>query len=406
MLKTDQKKILLLGGSYAQVPAIKASKERGLYTILCDFLSDNPGQEFADEYINASTTDKEEILGIAKEQHVDYIFAYASDPAAPTAAFVSEKLGLPGNSYKSVKVLSEKHTFRQLLRDSGLNCPKSVSLNEEEVKHTDRLDLGYPLIIKPVDSSGSKGVKVINRFAEFPNAASYALSFSRSKRIIVEEFIDNDLGDIHGDGFVVDGKLKLFFMGDHIYNTKSNSFNPMGTLWPSKINEKTLLILKKDVQLVLNEVGFKNGGINIEARINSLGKLYLMEIGPRNGGHFVPKAIEYLCGIDMVQLGLDLAVGKIPNIEKEIVNNNYKKAVAYYAIHSDAEGVLTDVKLDKILDEYLQEKIFYKKPGEKIDAFRGANAAIGILLMVFPSSEIMGKIFSKIDSYVQLEIQT
>src|SRR5690625_477667 len=113
-LKTD-KKILLLGGSYAQIPAIRAAKKKGLYTILCDYLPDNTGQKFADEYINVSTTDKEEILEIAKKHKADYVLAYASDPAAPTAAYVSEKLGLPRNSYQSLRTISEKQLVRCIL---------------------------------------------------------------------------------------------------------------------------------------------------------------------------------------------------------------------------------------------------------------------------------------------------
>ena len=102
------KKILLLGGSEQQIIAITKAKELGYYTILCDFLPDNPGQHYADKFYLASTTDKELILNIAKKENIDGILAYASDPAAPTAAYVAMKLNLPGNPYESVEILCNK----------------------------------------------------------------------------------------------------------------------------------------------------------------------------------------------------------------------------------------------------------------------------------------------------------
>src|SRR5690625_2372525 len=240
------KKILLLGGSYAQVPAIKAAKARGLYTILCDYLPDNPGQNFADEYINVSTTDKEKILEIARERKVNYIWAYASDPASPTAAYVSEELRLPGNSYQSVRVLSEKHLFRKLLKESRLNYPLSLSYTRAEIeKGKFSINLDYPLIVKPVDSSGSKGVTLIHAFSDLGDAAQYALSFSRSNRIIVEEYVEAEGSQLHGDGFVANGKLIFCYLGDHCYNEEVNPFVPYSTVWPCERNETDLSIVNK-----------------------------------------------------------------------------------------------------------------------------------------------------------------
>ena len=115
----SKKKILLLGGSAQQIVAIEKAKELGYYTVLCDFLPDNPGQHHADKFYLASTTDKEAVLGIARKEDIDGIVAYASDPAAPTAAYVAEALGLPGSPYKSVEILCNKDQFRRFLAENG-----------------------------------------------------------------------------------------------------------------------------------------------------------------------------------------------------------------------------------------------------------------------------------------------
>ena len=93
----DKQKILLLGGSSQQIIAIKTAKRLGLYTVLCDYLIDNPGQYEADKFYLVSTTDKDTVLKVAKQEKVDGVLAYASDPSAPTAAYVAEKMGLPTN---------------------------------------------------------------------------------------------------------------------------------------------------------------------------------------------------------------------------------------------------------------------------------------------------------------------
>ena len=171
-------KILLLGGSAQQVVAIETAKRLGYYTILCDFLDDNPGQYVADKFYLESTTDKEKILEIAIEEQIDGILAYASDPAAPTAAYVAEKLGLPGNPYKSVDILCNKDKFRKFLSENGFCTPKAKGYSDIQ-EALDDLNKSYfrlPVIIKPVDSSGSKGATVIRTLDNLNEAIDFAFS--------------------------------------------------------------------------------------------------------------------------------------------------------------------------------------------------------------------------------------
>ena len=164
------KKIIFLGGAPSQIPPIKYAKSQGHYVITCDYLPDNPGHLLADEYHNISTTDKESILNLAKKLDIDGIVAYASDPAAPTAAYVAEQLGLPGNPYDSVLTLARKDLFRAFLEKHGFNVPKSKSFYTKEEAAPWLNEISYPLFIKPVDSSGSKGVTEINSIGEFDTA--------------------------------------------------------------------------------------------------------------------------------------------------------------------------------------------------------------------------------------------
>ena len=395
-----QKRILFLGGAYAQMPIIEEAKNRGWYIITCDYLPNNPGHKLANEYYNISTTDREKVLELAQRVKPDFIVAYASDPAAPVAAYVSEKLGLPGNSYASVQLLSEKDKFRSFLSENGFNTPKHISIKGNNIDYEALNSLHFPVIVKPTDSSGSKGVSKVDSVKNISRAVEYALQFSRNGRAIVEEFIDNSLGDIHGDGFVVDGELIFVCLGDHIYDGKVNPYNPTGTSWPSKISQNIISEIESTVSKIIHKTDFKDGGINIEARINSEGKPYIMEIGPRNGGHFVPQALKYATGFDMVSAYLDLLEVK----EINYVNTGIKPSI-YIALHSNNSGVLDTIIISDELQPYIKEFHEYIQPGDEVKPFEGANAAIGILLLTFPDADTMDRHINEMNEYISVKLK-
>ena len=132
-----------------QIPAIIYANHAGYQTILCDYLSDNPGQYYAKCFYLVSTTDMQSVKEVAIKEEIDGILAYASDPAALTAAYVGECLKLPTNPYHSVKILSHKDEFRTFQRNNGFACPKTYENDQ---------DIDFPVIVKPIDSSGSNGV--------------------------------------------------------------------------------------------------------------------------------------------------------------------------------------------------------------------------------------------------------
>jgi len=184
------KKILMLGGSLYQTYAIKEAVRLGYYVITCDYLPNNPGHKFANEYYNVSTTDKDAVLALAKKLKVDGVVAYASDPAAPTAAYVCEQLGLPTSPFKSVEILSKKDLFRKYLTENGFNVPKARGYTKYEDALADIDNFKLPVMVKPVDSSGSKGINKLTDWTQLRTFVDDALSYSRDKRFLIEEFIE------------------------------------------------------------------------------------------------------------------------------------------------------------------------------------------------------------------------
>lgn len=196
----SSKKIMLLGGNYFQMTATLTAKRLGYHVISVDYLPDNPAHQYADEYYNVSTIDKEAVLALAREKEIDGIVSYASDVSAPTAAYVAEKMGLPTNPYESVMILTHKDLFRKFMKENGFLMPQGRSFTDREEARTFFRTLSMPVMVKPIDSSGSKGVVKVFQEEEFDSAWEEAVSYSLSKHVIVEEFIQKQGYQIDGDG--------------------------------------------------------------------------------------------------------------------------------------------------------------------------------------------------------------
>ncbi len=384
------KKILLLGGAYSQIPVIQEARRHGWYVITCDYLPDNPGHKYADEYYNVSTTDVEGVLRLAEKIKPDFVITYASDPAAPTAAYVSEKLGLPGNPYRSIQLLSDKYLFRELLRENGFNTPQVLVNEWREPSKINGISIDYPVVVKPVDSSGSKGVSVVNTFGELNHAVGHALSFSLSERVIIEEYIDAENGDLHGDGFFLNGELVFCLLGDHHYNNEVNPVNPAGTSWPSVEQASFLGEIKRQVESIARNAGYMNGPVNIEARITGEGNIYIMEIGPRSGGHFVPQAIYHATGFDMVKAQLDILI----QLPVEVPTFNVIPT-SYYALHSKNAGYYGGCEIIENIEPYIVEQHFYVERGARVRSFDSSSAALGILILAFPDIDLQQDVMSQ-----------
>lgn len=399
-----KKKILLLGGSTQQIPAIEYANARGYYTILCDYLHDNPGRNYSDKFYWVSTIDKEAVFEIAKTENIDGIVAYASDPAAPTAAYVAEKLGLPTNPYESVEILTNKDKFREFLEKNNFKTPKAKGYDSAEEARKEILNFKLPVIIKPVDSSGSKGVTKLSDFNNLENQIKNALSYSISKRFIIEEFVEKDGYQVAGDGFVIDGKLVFRCFGnDHFNNKGLNQFVPISASFPYNKPKKVHEKIHNEIQRLLTLLNMKLGAYNFDIRIDSEENVYLMEVGPRNGGNFIPQVIRYATEIDMIEYTIKSAMGeKCDDIEMKETNGFW----SYYAIHSLKEGILKEIKIDeKVKKDNIVETHLNYEINDYIPAFIGSNGCIGILIMRFNTMKEMLDMMDNSEKWISLIVE-
>ena len=396
------KKILLLGGSAQQVIAINTAKRFGLYTVLCDYLPDNPGQYYADKFYQTSTTDKEAILKIARDESVNYIIAYASDPAAPTAAYVAERMNLPTNPYTSVDILCNKDRFRSFLTEHGFNAPRAAGYDNREAAIIGVNSFILPVIIKPVDSSGSKGVTVIRHREDIEDAIDFAFLFSRSHRIIIEEYIEKKHPYlIGGDIFVSKGEIIQWGLMNCHRDTSVNPLVPVGKSYPALLMEDDLAAVKATLQRLINDLGIKFGPMNVELVVDKNNQVFPIDIGPRSGGNMIPDLLGMIFDCDVVEMSVKAAMGD--NIDTEIGIGS-----PFYAtlnLHSSRAGQYEDISFSPEIEQYIVRKNIYKKTGDNVNYFSNAADSLGVVFFKFPDQDTMIHMEEHMNEHVRIILQ-
>lgn len=393
----------MLGGSIYQTYAIKEAVRMGHYVITCDYLPSNPGHQYAHEYHNVSTTDKEAVLELAKRLKVDGVVAYASDPAAPTAAYVCEKLGLPTSPYKSVEILSKKHLFRKYLAEHGFNVPMARSYKTFEEAEKEINDFRLPVMVKPVDSSGSKGVNKLTNKSLLKAFVEDALSYSRDKIFLIEEFIVKKGPQISGDAFSVDGKLVFHCLGNEFYSTKvDKDFAPLGECWPTVMPKEVIDTLEKDLQRLIISLGMKSNAYNVEAIYGEDGKVYILELGARSGGSLIPQVTALATGVDMVPYVIKAALGEDCS---ELKMAPVKGFWSNYMAHANETGHYVGIEYDvEFKRKHLVDYVTDTKIGDLVHKYRDAQDCVGELILKYENREQMDEVIENMDKYVRIKV--
>ena len=223
-----QKKLMLLGGIRYLLPAIEAAHKHGYHVITVDYLPDNIAHKYSDEYHNVSIIDKEAVLRLAQKLQIDGILSFAVDPGVVTAAYVAEKMGLPFTcSYEAACILQDKARFRQFLKENGFNVPTAKGFSNTEEALNDVALFHWPVIVKPVDSAGSKGVTRVDNPKDLERAIAHALDESHNGHFIIEDFLEKDGLSSGSESFVVDGQLCYNGFYDQYFDNEAvNPYTP------------------------------------------------------------------------------------------------------------------------------------------------------------------------------------
>jgi carbamoylphosphate synthase large subunit len=383
----SQKKLMLLGGLRYLLPAIKAAHEQGYYVITADYLPNNIAHKYSDEYVNVSIIDKEAVLKVAKEKQIDGIMSYAVDPGVVTASYVQKEMSLPAfGPYESVDILQHKDKFRAFLAKNGFNVPQAKGFDSIEAAMEEIDWYPWPVIVKPTDSAGSKGVTKVEKVEELKPALEWAMENSLSGHIIVEEFIDKLGCSSDCDCFSLNGELKVcVFNAQHFDLNAAGPYVPAAYSWPSTFGDENEAILRSEIQRLLTLLNMQTCLYNVETRIGTNGKPYIMECTPRAGGNRLAEMIRFGTGTDMITASVRGCVGDSVKIEQKPFDGHWAEII----LHANKSGIFDSLEISSDFPGEVVERDLWVSKGDHVDSFIGANNSIGTLVIRFETQEVL-----------------
>ena len=385
-----------------QLPPIRYAREAGYHCITLDNRPDNPGHALAHKTYDISITERERITQICEEESIDGLISYASDVGAPTVAYVGNALGLVSNPLDAVLTLTQKNRFRAFLSEHGFRCPgfrsvESARALEEFVEETDA-----PVIVKPVDSSGSKGVTKVTSDDQIASAFGEAQRYSICGNVIAEEFVQRSGYQIAGDGLLVDGKLVFRSWANEHFEKLANGLVPIGESFPVVLDEAQLTRAHEEVQSIFDKLGMRHGAINFDFMLSDQGELFILELGPRNGGNLIPEVIKLIDGVDLIAATVEQALGNLEDLP--VPSERPGGYYASYILHAWEKGRFEGVRqFDSLAGKVIQETVTVKA-GDEVDMFHNAAFGIGSMILRFDSQEEMLTMMDNMENHLAVDV--
>ncbi len=304
------KRALVLAGGVAQAALIEELHCRDYYTLLADMNPECYAAQFADEFYPVSAMDHAALEKLAIERKVDMVVTACADQILLTETYLCGKLGLHSYiDYETAKLVSDKKSMKDIFVKNNIPTSRHAIVSgysEDAVKH-----LRFPLIVKPVDAYSSKGVRRCNTRAEVKENLEQAIRISRTKTAVVEEYLEGQ--ELTAEFFVHNGKATLLCCGSKT-KLKDGNFVGCGSLYPSKVSDKTL----KNVAAIGQKTAEAFGLINSPMLIQMIADgedVFVLEFCARTGGFIKYEIVKRMSGVDPIKLVVDLHEGAVPEID-------------------------------------------------------------------------------------------
>ena len=309
---SKMKRLLIIGASHLQLPAIQKAKEMGLYVGVVDFNPDAVGISAADEYFNISTIDEEGVYQAARKFRADGIMTLATDMPMRSVAYAANKLGLVGISYDTAIKATDKGEMIKAFEASNVEHPWYYILSSLDELETVENRITFPCISKPVDNAGSRGVMLVHSRGELNEAVKYSSLNGRNGGVIIEEYLEGS--EVSVEIIVVDGTVHILQITDKL-TTGAPHFVEMGHSQPSQLEDENIDAIRDLAVRAVRAVGINNGPAHVEIMLTKKGPR-MIELGARMGGdcittHLVPLST----GIDMIKATIDICLGDVPDLE-------------------------------------------------------------------------------------------
>lgn len=367
-------KLLILGAGIYQVPLIQKAKEMGFYTIVASYPGPYPGLSLADKVCYTDTTDIKGILEISQTEHIDGICTSGTDVAVRSIGYVCDALNLPGVSFHSASLATDKFCMKQAFLQGGVSTASFYQVfSVEEALHAFSI-LQPPVILKATDSSGSRGIMRVDTEEQLFSAYHLARSVTKKPYILVEKFLVGH--EIGVDGLLQNGEWKLLLPHDKFLYKAGNTSIPAGHSFPFICSYELADEIKRQMTLAAQALGLDECAVNADVLICE-DHIYILEMGARAGATGIPELISCCTGMNYYEQIINNAVGKTVSFEK-----NTKIPCISRLLFSPYEGTLTQINYDlfqKFQTPFTTFQFDYKI-GDHIPAAANGTDRIGCII--------------------------
>lgn len=395
-----KRRILILGGRLEEIPLISEAKGLGYWVVVCDMYGDNPGVALADRHYACPFHDRASVLRIAREERVEGVVSN-SELAVPVVAYVSAKLGFVGNTLASVLQLMDKPRFRSMQQRLGLPCPRLFAVATYEELLSAVGELRFPILLKPAQSSGSRGVSLIDKPSDAQGLSTgfeTCRQLSKTGIVVAEEFMpirqDNTIG---GEVFVYGGGIVYDFLN----MTYRSSLAPMIPMTKMPMRDGAL---RAEALAAIGELvhasGVDFGELNVELGQLAEGGVFVLELNVRQGGNFYPHFVERATGINLSRLLVSLAMGDDSYYREVCTGNFTEKPILNHPVYSHRAGRYEGLYVAEQLAGHIVEWREKVSVGEQIRGARDATDVLGNVFMEFETAAEAEEVFYRVESLV------
>ncbi|MCC2832816.1 ATP-grasp domain-containing protein [[Clostridium] innocuum] len=393
------KKVIILGAGIYQVPLIKCAKSLGYYTIVCSIEGNYPGFKYADKVYYINTIDKDAILEVAIEEKIDGIVTAGTDVAVNTIGYVCDKLGLKGLSAKSAEMVTDKSLMKKAFFKGDVSTAKYFEIKSKKDLIDSFSELTFPLIIKAVDLSGSRGIIIVETHDEALTAFDKVMKVTHKDYCIVEEFITGV--EFGAQAFMYNGKMQFVLPhGDYVFQADTGI--PIGHFAPYNMGEDIVKQAIDITEKAAKALNIDNAAMNCDYILKD-NKVYVIEIGARSGATCLAELVSIYYDVNYYEIILKAAVGEIPDFSKVGVTKGIPNASML--LYTDYDGIIKKQENNITEQENVVDVSFDYQIGDAVHAFKNGTHRIGQLIVKGSTLDGCEKLLHKCLNEIAIEVE-
>ncbi len=395
-MSTIKPKLLIAGGGYSEIPLIEAGKSLGFHVITSGNRVNDLGHSYADEVQLMDYSNAEEMLKLAKKLHIDAICAGCNDFSALTAAYIAEELNLPGHdTLATSNIIHHKDLYRQFAITNEIVTPNAKGFSNINSALAALSYFKYPIIIKPVDLTGGKGISTANNTVEAHSAIIRAFEISRAKRVVIEEFIQ---GSRHGiSTFLINGSVSFYFHDDEHYY--ENPFLVSAASSPGSLSKNIIKNIIKTIEFIAHRLNIKTGLVHVQFIVNQSGEPVIIEICRRAPGDLYIRLVQHATGVNYSEFIVRAAAGLDCSSITQPLSQKY---ITRHCIMSSRNGSINNVSVNKKIQNKIFDQLIWWKSGDQIQ--NSLTHKLGIVFLQFDSIREMREITPELQELIHVEI--